>query len=291
MSIASMAMPSSSMPLRLSSFNDLVNFNNVLMERNKAIDTFDMGNLSWFDACLCSPLGAVLFPYLTDDSKIAFGRREKLAGILRRNNFSKQLFNDPDASEHAPTAVHFNRFGVDDEHVFMEYVTEFCTPGLREFPKMTPNLLKKFQESMWELFNNSLEHSETIHGIFACGQLYPTRHKLTFAVTDRGIGVVERIFRSLAVSKEPHEALSWIFKDGTTTRIQPDSESGGFGLKFIRDFVDINGGTLFFGSGYGYYQRCRSVESFANLPYPFPGTSVIIEIDTIAHSGYKLSNE
>lgn len=42
-----------------------------------------------------------------------------------------------------------------------------------EMPDMSPGLLKKFRESLFEIFSNAVLHSRTELGIYSCGQLFP----------------------------------------------------------------------------------------------------------------------
>ena len=57
---------------------------------------------------------------------------------------------------------------------------------------MSAGLIKKFRESVFEIFSNAVLHSRTKLGIFSCGQFFPNRHQLDFSVVDLGVDQTER---------------------------------------------------------------------------------------------------
>jgi hypothetical protein len=83
---------------------------------------------------------------------------------------------------------------------------------------MTDALLKSFRASLYEIYVNALEHSETQLGIFSCGQFFPTAQRLDFTVADLGIGIRERIRRDLQKLMDPQDAIGWAMAGNTTRR-------------------------------------------------------------------------
>jgi len=152
---------------------------------------------------------------------------------------------------------------------------------------MTPALLKRFRESLFEIFENALEHSYTKYGVFACGQHYPKDERLDFTVVDLGIGFHGNIHKKLGVLFSPNEAIQWALT-GKTTRI---GRPGGLGLKLLREFINLNGGRLIIVSDVGYCELSRGNVSTQSLSKPFPGTALTIEVNTADQSSYCLTTE
>lgn len=63
------------------------------------------------------------------------------------------------------------------------------------------------------------------------------------------------------------------------------------GLKLIKDFVGLNKGELLVVSNDGFYNLKEIDEKTDTLPYPLPGTTISLEIDTQDSKTYVLSSE
>lgn len=245
-----------------------------------------MAGVRAFDGSLCSPLAAVLDRFIGPDTKIMYasdGAACPPARTLQSNSFSRVMFSDAETAAGTGMAIQFSKFSGADSQGFQDYIVTNIKPGEHDFPKMSRMLLQHFRNSLSELFENAAEHSETRH-IYTCGEHFPEHEKLNFIITDAGIGVAERIRRSFDVDVRDDDAIKWAFAEGSTTRTT-GVRVGGNGLKFFREFIDINRGRLFFVSGHGYYERHDEADSWSRLDSRFPGTSVAMEIDTDIHKG------
>ena len=109
-------------------------------------------------------------------------------------------------------------------------------------PVMSPGLLKKFRESIFEIFSNAVLHSRTEMGIFSCGQFFPRRHRLDFSVADLGIGMRRNIQENTGMDLSSVAALEWATQGQNTTKRGP--VPGGLGLKLLSEFIDLNGGCI-----------------------------------------------
>ena len=158
-----------------------------------------------------------------------------------------------------------------------------------EIPAMSIGLLKKFRESIFEIFSNAVLHSETEMGIFSCGQFFPKRDKLDFSVTDLGIGIRQNVNKNTGLNLVPEKAIIWATEGHNTTKrgLIP----GGLGLKLLSEFIDLNGGRIQIVSDAGYWKREKGEISTARLSRPFPGTVVSVEINTADKQSYALSSE
>lgn len=186
------------------------------------------------------------------------------------------------------TTISYSRFDVKDDRAFAEYVErEFISRP--EVPTMSVQLKKKFKESIFEIFSNAVLHSHTQLGIFSCGQFFPKRKQLIFSVADLGIGIRQNILNTLQIELTPEDAIIWATQKPNTTK--QGSIPGGLGLKLLIEFIDRNGGSIQIVSEYGYWYRKKNNVTTAQLINPFPGTVVIVEIDTSDSKSYMLSSE
>ena len=154
---------------------------------------------------------------------------------------------------------------------------------------MSVGLLKKFRESIFEIFSNAVLHSKTEQGIFSCGQFFPARHRLDFSVADLGVGMRRNIKDSLGLDLSAEAAIHWATEGRNTTKL--GRVPGGLGLKLLSEFIDLNGGCIQIVSDAGYWRREDRVTVTAPLSTPFPGTVVSVEINTADTNLYSLVSE
>lgn len=154
---------------------------------------------------------------------------------------------------------------------------------------MSTGLLKKFRESIFEIFSNAVLHSDTEMGIFSCGQFFPRRHRLDFSVADLGVGMRRNILENTGLRLSAERAIQWATKGSNTTK--RGAVPGGLGLKLLGKFIDLNGGCLQIVSDAGYWRRENRRTKVAPLNHPFPGTVVTVEINTADTNLYKLASE
>ena len=154
---------------------------------------------------------------------------------------------------------------------------------------MSPGLLKKFRESIFEIFSNAVLHSRTRLGIFSCGQFFPKKNKLDFTVADLGVGIRQNVCEYTGLNLSASQAIAWATVENNTTK--GGSVPGGLGLKLLGEFIDLNGGCLQIVSDDGYWQRVNRNSSYYSLGHRFPGTVVNIEINTADTHSYVLSSE
>jgi signal transduction histidine kinase len=183
----------------------------------------------------------------------------------------------------------FKKFKIHAGEQFSEYLNTYMVG--RGIPEMTRALKRKFNQSLLEIFQNAAIHSESNYwGIFACGQFYPNKNKLDFTISDAGIGVRENVRRHLNDSTiNSINALKWAMTEGNSTKTS--GQPGGLGLKFVKDFIRINGGKLHIVSRQCFYEFSLEKEVFKEMEYDFPGTCVNIEINTNDPNSYSLTSE
>ncbi len=247
----------------------------------------DMSQTGWIDANMCAPLGAILYKIGRDINSIQLTHvQPNVEAILSKNGFLCNYGWSRKKDTHGST-IEYKRFEPKDDRYFADYIeTQMIGNGI---PEMSPGLLKKFRESIYEIFSNSVIHSRTMLGIFSCGQYFHKKHRLDFSVVDLGIGICTNVHdrRGLVLSAE--EAISWALEGKNTTKLGPIP--GGLGLKLLREFIIENDGRIQIVSENGYWELSEGQVNTRAFPEPFPGTIVNIEINTADSKSYRLVSE
>lgn len=248
----------------------------------------DMRHVRWFDADMAAPFGAILY------------RLSSLLNNVRLTNFrtgveeilSKNAFLSNYGRKRIPdrwgTTIPYERFEAKDGRYFGSYIEgEFI--HRTEMPKMSKGLTKKFRESVFEIFSNAVIHSQTELGIFSCGQYFPKRNRLDFSVADLGIGIRRNVKKYAGLDLKADAAVQWATEGNNTTKRGPIP--GGLGLKLLREFIELNQGRLQIVSDAGFW-CCEEGRVYAKpLQAAFPGTCVVLEINTADTSSYLLKSE
>ena len=249
----------------------------------------DFSRCGFFDANMAAPLAAVL----TLLSVERFNRvelvniRDAIKNILCKNGFLVSYGYDPvvDANQ---TALPFIRLQLKDENSFAVYLDKHLNG--KGIPRMTKAMGKMFRQSVFEVFQNVVIHSGSELGVFICGQFYPHLQRLDLTIADAGIGIRTNVRRYLQNNRlSSVAALKWALQEGNTTKT--GTQPGGVGLKFLKDFIELNKGKIQIASRYGYYEYNNGAESFTKLTADLAGTAVNLEINTGDTNTYKLNSE
>ena len=261
--------------------------NQITSDPSKGLE-LKMAN--WVDANMCAPLGAILHKHNLQGNRIQISEISKRVQEVMQKNHFLQKFGVIEKPDSYHTTIEYRQFEDTNEFhrkQFQEYVNKYFKSKSMGFPHMTPELIKKFRESLYEIFLNAIEHSDTRCGIFACGQFFPGKHKLIFTIADLGIGIDGNIEKNLGVKLSSENAIKWALSGKTTRRDRP----GGLGLQLIQEFISLNNGQLIIVSGSGYGELKSGSILAEKYSERFPGTVVTISIDTADKKSYCLSSE
>lgn len=248
----------------------------------------DMQATSWFDADMCAVFGAILYRLGDDLNSIELvNLNPKVESALSKNGFLSRYGRET-LPDHWGTTISYQHFNVEDDRSFTEYMErEFLQRT--EMPSMSPELLKKFWESLHEIFSNAATHSRTKLGVFSCGQFFPNRNRLDFTVADLGIGIQENVNADPQRNMTASEAISWAVQANNTTRT--GEIPGGLGLALLCKFIGLNDGRIQIVSGQGYWRQKGQKTECLELSGSFPGTVVSIEVNTADTKSYRLASE
>ena len=248
----------------------------------------NMEDTNWFAADMCAVLGSILHSLRKRLNEVSLKNIDpSIEEIFSKNGFLSH-YGGALIPDQWGTTISYKRFDITDDHHFANYIeSEFISRS--EIPKMSDILLKKFRESIFEIFSNSVLHSQSDMGVFSCGQFFPNQDRLIFTVADLGVGIRHNINNHTQQELSGEEAIIWATKEGNTTK--SGNLPGGLGLKLLRDFIDLNGGCIRIVSDEGYWLRRDREFVTEPLSHPFPGTIVCVEINTADQHTYTLSSE
>jgi len=273
--------------------SDATGFNALaaLSEKAKALlfekVDLDFQDCTFFEANMAAPFYAVLTKYYEGMNVVTpTNIRSDIRTILQKNRFLCEL-GFCELHDSNQTTLPFKRFKLTSGEQFSDYLDQYMHD--RGIPKMSDGLAKKFRQSLFEIFQNATQHSQSEQGIFVCGQFFPKQHRLDFTIADAGIGIRENVRRFWKNEKiNSCQAITWALQGANTTR---QNQPGGLGLKLIKDFLRLNRGKLLIVSRYGFYEFSASGESCRKLKHDFPGTCVNIELNTNDMNRYTLKSE
>jgi hypothetical protein len=243
--------------------------------------TLDFANLSWLDGHLAGPLIVIVRRAEQQGNLIRIANaQDAVAKLLRRNRFLQM--HEVDENK---TSMPLTEFALEDAVAFSLYAKKHLAH--KEMPRMSKALIGKFFEGIDELFANSALHSNSPVRVAVCGQFFPSKGRLDFVLTDGGRGIpgaVRKRFPDREFSDE--DAIAWAMEPYNTTR-QGDIP-GGLGSKLLREFVALNQGRLAIASQGGYWCQTGKIVAKSSLSCPYPGTSVLLEINTADRNRYDL---
>ena len=257
----------------------------------------DMGATKWMDGNMCAPFGAILHAARTRWRKFRIlSMSSKVESILQKNGFLPGFgFDRAKLPDTYGTTIEYKRFERTDAQAFKRYVETHFVGKHKGLPAMTPALLGRFRQSIYEMFENAMGHSNTQMGIFACGQHFPGRGfghaRLDFSIADLGDGIRNVIRQRLGHDMTPEAAIEWAMAGSNTTRTREEGKPGGLGLKLIKEFIVLNHGKFQIVSDAGYWSFEEGKTDTRPLADPFPGTIVNIEINAADKQSYRLASE
>jgi anti-sigma regulatory factor (Ser/Thr protein kinase) len=255
---------------------------------NKDIDfsTIAISLNQWFAANMSAALGAILDKLQDNFNTIEFTNVDQsIERILQKNDFLS-FFNYPSVFDNHHTTIRYLKLKPTDGKFFNNYVFNELL-GRDELPKMSDMAKNKIAEAIYEIFVNAQIHSESEH-IYTCGQFFPWKDKIEFTIVDVGIGFKNRVNRRFNTKLNAVQAIKWAVQDKSTTKI---GISGGIGLAFLKEFIDINKGKMQIISNNGFYQYSEQGENIHLFNKEFPGTIVNLQFRTNDNKSYILKSE
>ncbi|MDP8240583.1 MAG: hypothetical protein P9X24_15940 [Candidatus Hatepunaea meridiana] len=268
-------------------FNSLINLEHQLSELTFEEIYIDMSAVNWFDANMAAPFGAILYKTSRNSNSITIcNTTSGIEKILSKNNFLSYYGHSRKFDTYR-TTIEYRRFETKDSLDFVNYIKMYLVG--KGLPDMSIGLRRKFELSLYEIFENAVVHSNTELGIYSCGQYFPNINRLDFTITDLGIGFRRNIKERIGLNISSDQAIEWAISEIHTTKT--GSIPGGNGLKLLKEFISLNGGCVQIVSDRGYWQMKYGNIISKSFLLPFPGSIINLEFNTADSKKYQLSSE
>lgn len=223
-------------------FRQLLRFYTELSTHYQRIVYVDFGLLDWFDANLSAVLCAYMhklqkdndLTFIVDQAQIAASQFE----ILHRNGCF--LPAGQPVADYRQSTILCTRFSLDQTAEFKQYIANdlFEHRGLAELKKLNHNIAKLIRTNLIEIFENYRSHAHTEEPFFVCGQYFPQQERVSFTMTDLGVGFLPPIYDfSNAEIQTDIDAIHWALSGGSTR--QENGEPSGCGLSGIKQFCQV----------------------------------------------------
>ena len=247
----------------------------------------DFNKTSWFDANLLAILGSILNKVQSGLNDIQITNlKPHVSKVFSKNHFLSN-FGGEKIEDYYGTTIKYKRFKSSEEKLFKVYLDNELL-SKKALPKMTSALRKKINESIFEIFNNTIIHGNS-KDIFSCGQYYPSDMRLDFTIVDLGKTIKGNVSRYLQKKFSGSEAIEWAIEEGNTTKT--GDTPGGLGLSLIRSFLELNGGKIQILSADGYWYQRKDKSKSLVFDQRFDGTIVNLEFNINDQNEYCLASE
>lgn len=196
---------------------------------------------------------------------------------LCQNGFATRFF-DEFVTPWTGNSIPYQEFSENDFHSILPYLDEEWLG--RGWMNIQEELKDDIVTRIYELFANSLEHSNSTVGCFSCGQNYNYRHELTLSLVDFGRGIPNTVLDHLKGEvTDTLDAMRWAITEGNSTReVSKTGYRGGMGLSLVQDFLTLNGGCMEIYSNDCLYGIKGEEIYFEKLDVNFRGTFVNIKL-------------
>ena len=247
----------------------------------------DCSRCGFFDANMAAPLAAVLTRISDNLNTIEIVNvPPAIERILCKNRFLV-YYGYPALEDTNRTTIPFRRIQLTDKGRFEDYLQKHLKG--KGIPTMSAGLGRVFKQSIFEVFQNAVTHSNSQLGVFVCGQFYPNLQRLDLTIADAGVGIRTSVRNYLKRKVSSVDAIRWALQEGNTTK--RGAQPGGVGLKTLKEFVLRNEGKIQIASRQGFYEFHDGKDNFIKINSDIPGTVVNLEINTGDTKSYLLMEE
>ncbi len=172
--------------------------------------------------------------------------------------------------------IPFRRIDMDDSKI-INYIDTILNLAPIQLTDSAKELLFK---NIYEIFNNSVEHSDAQKGVYSCGHWMPKKKELVFSVYDTGIGIPALVKSKISTEFTSSQAIDWALTKGNSTKQLKNGIPRGIGLSDLKDFIKLNKGSFSIISNDIYYSYDQT-DIYQTLGNPIIGTmlSFIIRND------------
>lgn len=197
---------------------------------------------------------------------------------LCQNGFATKFFKDELIRPWTGNSIPYKEFSRSDFHAILPYLEENWLG--RGWISIQDELKDSIVTRVYELYANSLEHSNSRVGCFSCGQNYKNKNELTLSLVDFGRGIPNTVLDHLKGGvTDTLDAMRWAVTEGNSTReVSKTGYRGGMGLSLVQAFLTLNGGCMEIYSNDCLYGIKEGEIYFEKLDVNFQGTFVNIKL-------------
>ena len=234
----------------------------------------DFSYCAEIDGNLAAAIGAILDKIApsVDHIFVAPPLNKTVKKVLSRNHFLR-FWKVKTLTEERENYVEYSRFKSDvSANDFKKYIQDGLI-NKQKFPQHTNLAGEKITESIFEIYANAVMHGKTEY-VYSCGEYMADVHILEMTIVDCGQTIPGNVndFFSRTGQKwiDDCRAIEWAFVSGNTTK----SKTGGLGLSIIKEFIELNEGSIQVVSGRGFIEYNGKKVEQSLLQRPFQGTLV-----------------
>lgn len=232
-----------------------------------------------------------------------FTKNRKVYSAMSNIGFLKEFKVEANSLDYHKTMVKYTHIPSAAQNDIEEFYVYFMGRFAQHMENLSPELLKKIIQKIYELFSNVFRHSGSDLGLFCSGQFYPTNKKFNFTIVDGGKTIPSNVNAFLLKKHKEEkkiwgrsekfipmsgvEAIKWALQANNST-----SGEGGLGLSLLEQLIAKSDAKLEIISKKGYYAITNGKKHTTELlSESFPGTIISIELNTSGSKYYYLKGE
>lgn len=218
-------------------------------------------------------------PYLAQDynKRLTISCNVKSFDLFKKLNFISKDIQYQGGVDYSSIMKEMSRVIKEKRDVF-DLVTEITGEAPVE---MSEDLSVLFISIAGEMYNNATEHS---HGTVIGSKYFKNQKGVyCFSCYDTGVGIPGKVMSAKPEITKAIEAFRWAMARGHSTA--SGNIPRGLGLELLRNFAQLNDGTIRICSGNIFYTYKSSKETYYELRQPFCGT--LFEMDIVADNNRK----
>jgi len=187
-----------------STFLFLSELQNTIIDSNSSNIILDFCNCLFSHSIFTSFLGALSHIGKVFGKTVTYRSKKgtKINSYFRHSGLYNYITEDT-TNYINQNAIPFRRIDMNDDKI-INYIDNILDLAPIKLTNQCHELLFK---NIYEIFNNSAEHSRQSYGVFGCGHWMPNIKQLVFSVYDTGIGIPALIKEKIDPSYSSVEAI------------------------------------------------------------------------------------